>query len=192
MTNLLKSRFPLIFPHSALVVAFLLPPAALADTWQLQVGAQNGDRAHQALAFLPNEIWIHANDSITWSFPSNEVHTVTFLAPGQVRPNRFTGCVGGMPPDGRTPDSSAFDNSTCVNSGILTNADGKTYTVSFPATGNFKLVCLAHPNMCTCWIRRRHCRTIRLFTISGLTSNVPTCSQRPVLQRTYTAKATTP
>lgn len=155
MTNLLKSRFPLIFPHSALVVAFLLPPATLADTWQVQVGAQTGDRAHQALAFLPNEIWIHANDSVTWSFPSNEVHTVTFLVTflmlgqpvGQVRPSRFTGCVNGRPPDGRTPDSSAFDNSTCVNSGILTNADGKTYTVTFPATGNFKLVCLAHPNM---------------------------------------------
>jgi plastocyanin len=147
MTNLLKSRFQLIFPQCALLIAFLLPSAALADTWQLQVGAQNGDRAHQALAFLPNEIWIHANDSITWSFPSNEVHTVTFLALGQVRPNRFTGCAGGMPPDGRTPDSSVFDNSTCVNSGILTNADGKTYTVIFPGTGSFKLVCLAHPNM---------------------------------------------
>lgn len=147
MRNLLTSRFQLIFRQWALLIAFLLPSAALADTWQLQVGAQNGDRAHQALAFLPNEIWIHAGDSITWSFPSNEVHTVTFLAQGQVRPNRFTGCAGGMPPDGRTPDFSVFDNTICVNSGILTNADGKTYTLIFPATGNFKLVCLAHPNM---------------------------------------------
>ena len=147
MTNLLKSRFQLIFSQCALLIAFVLPPAALADTWQLQVGAQNGDRSHQALAFLPNEIWIHANDSITWSFPTNEVHTVTFLALGQVRPNRFTGCPGGLPPDGRTPDFSVFDNNECVNSGILTNADGKTYTVIFPVAGNFKLVCLAHPNM---------------------------------------------
>ena len=150
MTNLLISRFELNLRECALLIALLLPSAALADTWQLQVGAQNGDRAHQALAFLPNEVWIHANDSITWSFPSNEVHTVTFLALGQVRPNRFTGCpptAGGMAPDGRTPDFSVFDNSTCVNSGILTNADGKTYTVIFPVTGNFKLVCLAHPNM---------------------------------------------
>jgi plastocyanin len=141
------TRIQVIFRQWALLISFLLPSAALADTWQMQVGAQNGNRAHQALAFLPNEIWIHAHDSITWSFPSNEVHTVTFLALGQVRPNRFTGCAGGMPPDGRTPDSSVFNNSTCVNSGILTDADGKTYTVIFPVTGNFKLVCLAHPNM---------------------------------------------
>ena len=147
MKNLLTSLFHSTLCRFALPIALLLPFAAQADTWQIQVGAQNGDRAHQALAFLPNEIWIHADDSITWSFPTNEVHTVTFLALGQVRPNRFTGCAGGLPPDGRTLDSSAFNSNACVNSGILTNADGKTYTVVFPATGNFKLVCLAHPNM---------------------------------------------
>ncbi|HWZ78447.1 MAG TPA: hypothetical protein VNX87_18025 [Candidatus Sulfotelmatobacter sp.] len=147
MKNLLTSRFHSTLCRCALPIALLLPSAALADTWQIQVGAQNGDRAHQALAFFPNEIWIHADDSITWSFPTNEVHTVTFLALGQVRPNRFAGCAGGLPPDGRTPDFSVFDNNTCVNSGILTNADGKTYTVIFPVIGNFKLVCLAHPNM---------------------------------------------
>jgi plastocyanin len=147
MKDLLTSRFHSTLCRCALPIALLLPSAALADSWQIQVGAQNGDRAHQALAFLPNEIWIHANDSITWSFPTNEVHTVTFLALGQVRPSRFTGCTGGLPPDGRTPDFSVFDNDECVNSGILTSADGKTYTIIFPVTGNFKLVCLAHPNM---------------------------------------------
>lgn len=147
MNNLLISRLHSTLRRCVLPMALLLPFAALADTWQIQVGAQNGDRAHQALAFLPNEIWIHAGDNITWSFPSNEVHTVTFLALGQLRPNRFTGCPGGLPPDGRTPDFSVFENTACVNSGILTNADGKTYTVIFPATGNFKLVCLAHANM---------------------------------------------
>ena len=127
--------------------AIVFCQAVHADTWQLQVGAQNGNRAHQALAFLPNEIWIHSGDSITWAFPSNEVHTVTFLTSGQMRPNRFTGCAGGGPPDGRTPDFSVYDGTACVNSGILTSEDGKTYTVVFPVGGNFKLVCLAHPNM---------------------------------------------
>jgi plastocyanin len=117
--------------------------ATYAQSWQLQVGAETGDRAHQALAFLPNEIWIHQGDSITWSFPSNEVHTVTFLKPGQVRPNRFVGCPG----TNSTPNFSLFDGTACVNSGILTTRDGLTYSVVFPAKGNFKLVCLAHPNM---------------------------------------------
>jgi plastocyanin len=144
----MKPRLTWLVLLSALIV-FSQP--AHAQSWQLQVGAQNGDMAHQALAFLPNEIWIHAGDSITWTFPSNEVHTVTFLKPLQVRPNRFTGCSGGAPPDGRAPDFSIFDNTACVNSGILQNlstlSGPPTYTVVFPVTGNFKLVCLAHPNM---------------------------------------------
>src|SRR5947199_1856472 len=130
-----------------LLISILLPASALADNWQLQVGAQNGDRSHQAIAFLPNEIWIHSGDSITWAFPANDIHTVTFLTPLQVRPNRFTGCAGGAPPDGRTPDFAVYDGTACVNSGVLTSEDGQTYTVVFPVTGNFKLVCLVHPNM---------------------------------------------
>ena len=90
--------------RQCLLLALVLPLSAWADNWTLQVGAQTGDKAHQALAFLPNEIWIHQGDSITWSFPSNEVHTATFLTLGQVRPSRLVGCPGGGPPDGRTPD----------------------------------------------------------------------------------------
>ena len=146
MSNLIASQFRSI-SLQCLLIALTLPLSAWADNWTLQVGAQTADKAHQALAFLPNEIWIHQGDSITWSFPSNEVHTATFLALGQVRPSRLVGCPGGGPPDGRTPDFSTFTNSACVNSGILTSLDSQTYTVIFPAVGNFKLVCLAHPNM---------------------------------------------
>jgi len=147
MTNAFASLFRVTLSLCALLISVLLPISVRADDWQLQVGAQDGNRAHQALAFLPNEIWIHSGDSITWSFPANEIHTVTFLMPGQVRPNRFTGCSNGAQPDGRTPDFSVYDGTACVNSGIRTTDDGQTYTVVFPVTGNFKLVCLAHPNM---------------------------------------------
>ena len=149
MTNLFASQIHLTLRRCALLIAVLLPLSALADTWQLQVGAQNGDMAHQALAFLPNEIWIHANDTITWTFPATEVHTVTFLTLGQVRPSRLAGCPG--LPGGASPDFSVFDGTACVNSGLLSNSSASqnppTYTVGFPVTGNFKLVCLAHPNM---------------------------------------------
>jgi len=147
MTSVFASLSRLTFFRCGLLICILLPLSARADNWQLQVGAQTGDKAHQALAFLPNEIWIHAGDSITWSFAANEIHTVTFLTSGQVRPSRLTGCPGGAAPDGRTPDFSVYDGTTCVNSGILTSDDGKTYTVVFSVAGNFKLVCLAHPNM---------------------------------------------
>src|SRR5260370_9280417 len=69
-----------------LLLALCVVPAVIqAETWHAAVGAQSPDRARQVLAFLPNEIWIHANDTITWTVASDEVHTITFFTPGQVR-----------------------------------------------------------------------------------------------------------
>lgn len=151
MTNLIASQFRSTFRQCVVLTALILPLPATASTWLLQVGAQTGDKAHQALAFLPNEIWVHSGDSITWTFAANDIHTVTFLTPLQVRPSRLVGCPVGGPPDGRTPDFSVYDGTACVNSGVWSNSStlpsAPTYTVVFPVTGNFKLVCLAHPNM---------------------------------------------
>jgi plastocyanin len=76
---------------------------------------------------------------VTWKFSTDEIHTVTFLRPSQVRPPFQVGCPG------TTPDGSSETAASCVNSGIL--AGGATYTVNFPSAGNFKLVCLVHANM---------------------------------------------
>ena len=117
----------------------VLGQIAHAESWRLTVGAQSPDQAVQALAFLPNEIWIHAGDSITWSFPAPD-HSVTFLKPRQARPTFQVGCPG------TTPDGSTFDGSTCVNSGRVENTSSK-YAVTFPTPGNYRLVCLVHANM---------------------------------------------
>jgi plastocyanin len=125
-----------------LTVAFLVaPPAIQVASAQVQVvaGAQSADMGKQALAFLPNEVWVHVGDSITWTIPTDEIHTVTFLKPTQVRPTFQAGCPGA------TPDGSSETGGSCVNSGTL--AGGATYTVNFPTAGNFKLVCLVHANM---------------------------------------------
>jgi plastocyanin len=135
---------PLVLLCSAIVFS----QAARAESWKVTVGAQSPDKASQALAFLPNEIWIHVGDSITWNFPVPEPHTVTFLTAGQVRPSAVAGCPG------TTPSGSSFDNSGCVNSGRSTvdTSTGPstvftTYTVTFPEAGNYRLVCLVHVNM---------------------------------------------
>ena len=129
-----------------LSAAIVFSQAVHAQSWQATAGAQSPDKKVQALAFLPNDIWIHAGDSITWTFPADEPHTVTFLKPGppaQVRPTYTAGCPG------TTADGSVFDGSACVNSGLIstTSNTGTTYTVAFPIPGNFKLVCLVHANM---------------------------------------------
>jgi plastocyanin len=118
----------------------VIPHLALAQTtWRATVGAQSRNLGRQALAFLPNEIWIHVGDSITWTFNVEELHTVTFLTNGQVRPPFPVGCPG------FSASPATFDGSTCVTSAPVTA--GTTFTVKFTAAGNYKLVCLLHENM---------------------------------------------
>ena len=155
MTNLIGKQLRRISCYCVLLVALMVPASALADTWQLQVGAETSDRANQAIAFLPNEVWIHTGDSIRWMFPTHERHTLTFLKPGQTRPPGF-GPIFGIPVGcpGLTPDGSSFDGSVCVTTGILlqdensaTATSAPNYSVTFPAAGNFKFVCLLHADM---------------------------------------------
>jgi plastocyanin len=107
--------------------------------WTATVGAQTDDKGIQALAFLPNEIWIHAGDRITWTFQTDVPHTVTFLTAAQVRPDPAVGCPG------FSSDPATFDGTTCVTTPQMLT--GQTFTVIFPAAGNFKLTCLQHVNM---------------------------------------------
>jgi plastocyanin len=120
----------------ALLLAVLLAPSIALAQWHAAVGAQSDNKARQAMAFLPNEIWIHAGDSITWSVETDEPHTVTFLKDGQVRPFFADGCPG------FSSDPATFDGSQCVTSAPLVK--GQNFTIKFPATGNYKLSCLFH------------------------------------------------
>jgi len=138
-----------------LALLVLIIPQLVQAQWQSIVGAETPNRGSQALAFLPNELWVHTGDSIRWTFPTHERHTLTFLKPGQTRPPGF-GPIFGVPVGcpGLTPDGSSFDGTACVTTGILlldentaTTESAPTYTVNFPAAGNFKFVCLVHADM---------------------------------------------
>src|ERR1035438_4749671 len=109
----------------------------LRAQWTAVVGAQSLDQARQALAFLPNEMWIHAGDNITLTVVTNEPHTVTFLTANQIRNPFSVGCPG------YSSSPATVDGSTCVSSPPL--AGGQTFTVVFPATGNFKIACGGYP-----------------------------------------------
>lgn len=110
------------------------------QNWHAQVGAETREMARQALAFLPNEIWIHSGDSVTWSFNSDEIHTVTFLVVGQVFPPFSVGCPG------FSFGTASFDGSTCVSTPPMVKGQ-PNFTVRFPAAGNYKLQCLVHNTM---------------------------------------------
>ena len=129
-----------------LLLGILSLPVRLAaqQNWNATVGAQNKDMSRQVAAFLPNEMWIHAGDQITWTFATGDIHTVTFLTIGQVfPPNQAVGCPG------FSSSPAIFDGSTCVSSQptSIPSATPPTFTVIFPTPGNYEIVCLVHPEM---------------------------------------------
>ena len=136
--------------RGALMLAVLLVPSAVQAqvNWQAIVGTQSSDKGRQAMAFLPNELWIHAGESITWTSHTDESHTVTFLTPGQIRPRNTppppasAGCPGTT---ASGSDYTGTDGTACVHSGSFVSP--ATYTVNFPTAGNYKLVCLIHASM---------------------------------------------
>jgi plastocyanin len=166
-----------------LALALLAVPLSSSAQWKAKAGAQFPDCMHggaaddllasgcgagQAMAFIPNEIWIHQNDTITWTMATDEAHTVTFLnqpqpatlgaAPypaAQQRPSNAVGCTAYGAP--ASPNNSSYDPNgilglPCVHSGNAATggalqAYGDTFTVNFPTAGNFKFVCLIHSSM---------------------------------------------
>jgi len=130
-------------PGSSLTTAILFTlltfSPAFGAQWQSSVGAQSQDKGRQVVAFLPNELWIHAGDSIQWTVNADEIHTITFLLASQTRPPFGVGCPG------FSVAAASFDGSTCVSTPPMVS--GQTFNVMFPIAGNFKVVCLVHPDM---------------------------------------------
>ena len=151
------SKTVVSFAITGILMAGVAATTVEAEEWQARAGAETPDRGSQALAFLPNEFWIHAGDSIRWTFPTHERHTITFLTPGEVRPAAFGSTFGvpiACPGAGVTPDESSCTGSSCVSSGILLlpedagpDAIPPSYSIVFPVPGNFKFVCLVHADM---------------------------------------------
>jgi plastocyanin len=165
-----------------LALALIAIPINSQGQWKARAGAELPDCMHggagddllasgcataQAMAFVPNELWIHQNDTVTWTMATDEAHTVTFLsqplpaAPGgpypaaQQRPSNAVGCTAFGAP--ASPNNSSYDPNgqlglQCVHSGAAASggalqAYGDTFTVKFPTQGNFKFVCLIHSSM---------------------------------------------
>jgi len=141
MKNFNAIRFPHVFLGLVALAVLSFPRIVEAQqNWNAKVGAETPGMGRQALAFLPNEIWIHAGDSVTWTFNSDEIHTVSFLVVGQIFPPFPVGCPG------FSFGVASFDGSTCVTTPPSVKGQ-PTFTVSFPTAGNYKLQCLVHNTM---------------------------------------------
>src|SRR5258708_7205017 len=125
---------------SAVLASLVLPRTVEAQqTWKATAGAQSKDMSKQAIAFLPNEMWIHQGDSIDWTSASADIHTVSFFVAGQKYADFMTGCPG------FSLSGVSFFGSPCVSAPPL--VQGQSFTIKFPVKGNFKVICLVHPHM---------------------------------------------
>ena len=127
-------RFPASIPHWFILRGFVLliltvaaaglgeqaQPAAASTNWQAIVGGQTKDAAVVALGFFPYELTVDAGDSVTWTFNSDEIHTVTF--------------------------SSDSVSPAMADSGVRTEAS-PPFTVAFPSAGDFSFHCRIHATM---------------------------------------------
>jgi plastocyanin len=118
-------------------------------TWHAQVGAESDGMAIQGMAFLPEDLWINVGDTVVWTSMAAEIHTVTFLAPGQTLPPFDpTNPQQALPQGGPT-----FDGTSYHNSGLMANMKGMPTpggthsSLTFIAVGNFTYHCLVHPGM---------------------------------------------
>ena len=106
------------------------------QAFKIVAGGSMSMEALQALRFYPSSLTIDAGDSVTWSFPSGEPHTVTLLGPRAALPppNDPTAPV---PAGGATYDGTAYTSSGFQ---LL----GGSYTLTFPKPGTFLYTCLLH------------------------------------------------
>jgi plastocyanin len=126
-------------------------PQQQATTWNLLVGGESDDHALQAQAFLPTSITINEGDTINWTMNAAFVHTVTFLAGGQVPPEPIPAGEGSLlmlNPQNAFPSSgpATYDGTAFTNSGILDHK-GATFALTFPKAGTYGYVCVLHPGM---------------------------------------------
>jgi plastocyanin len=105
--------------------------SAAANRYTAYVG--NGGRGIAVSMFLPSNLTINEGDTINWTNPYAEPHTVSFNA-GRPAPTDPMVQVGG-----RTPN---FDGTDQISSGFMRR--GASYEVTFTKAGAYQLICLIH------------------------------------------------
>jgi plastocyanin len=111
----------------------------------------NGAGGNQAsvLRFLPVDLTVKANDSVTWlGDDPHEVHTVTFYDPAGKVPDfivpqpQASGPPKLVIPHAAPENDTAVDSLDLYNSGLL--VPGQAYTFTFPKPGTYTYVCVVH------------------------------------------------
>ncbi len=98
-------------------------------TWNVSAGSSSANEALQALLFYPSSITIDEGDTITWTSPAAEVHSVSIPIPGTTPPPASDPSAPN-PVGGTTYDGTAY-----VSSGFF--AGGAKYSMKFTKAGTY-------------------------------------------------------
>lgn len=135
----------LVLLSSALLV--VVHAASGPHTWHAQVGVASSDQAIQGRTFLPGVLWINKGDTVVWTVNAGEIHTITFLEPGQKEPPFNASDAKQTQKQG----GSDYDGKSYFNSGLLSSVPAlhmaTKYSLTFNVTGNFTYYCLVHTPM---------------------------------------------
>src|SRR5450631_440067 len=156
MMTALDKYVPRIVTHIAILsIMLMVLPASLAvvhaapslHTWDAQVGVASSNQAFQGTVFLPGVLWINKGDTVVWTVKTGEIHTVTFLKPGQKEPV-FSDTD---PTQTAKRGGSYYDGKSYFNSGLLSSSSvlhaATRYSLTFNVAGNFTYYCLVHTPM---------------------------------------------
>lgn len=137
-------------PTATTAAEEVAPPGP--GTFEVRAGDAEG--VVTVLEFLPESVTVREGDTIRWTFPSPEIHTVTFLGgeePSPVIVPIDTGPAVQINPAVFFPagDPAAFDGSVPLNSGALPSEEppADTFEATFTTAGTFGYVCVIHPLM---------------------------------------------
>ena len=158
----LAALFALGFVISAIGVPSYVntPIATAAQTWSVMAGYDSGP-GQTGINYYPRDVTINAGDSISFSFPTAEPHTVAFDA-GNVPGLFLTGITPNSPgpadlditrafsPVNTDGTSATYDGSQVISSGVPTAPPNERtpFTVTFQRAGVYYFECAVHgPDM---------------------------------------------
>ena len=144
-----------------LALAVLVPPVAASGspaTYTVLVGYSEPARGVNVDAYFPDHLTVHVGDTVTFQQNVAEIHTVTFLAPGQDSPNLEGPAFPVIDPQiyyPVVPAGDAYDGTTYANSGIMSTDPSyflpgeqvTSFSLTFTKAGNFQYFCIVHGTM---------------------------------------------
>jgi plastocyanin len=97
--------------------------------WTVSAGSSSANEALQALEFYPASMTVDAGDTVVFTSPTAEVHSISIPIPGASAPPAGDPTAAG-PVGGTTYDGTAY-----ISSGFI--AGGATYSVTFTKPGTY-------------------------------------------------------